>query len=281
MGSRIARLGAALVCVIGLLVSFAAAGAVAKAPRAKASVVGGTPASLTDWGFTVAVLTPNSLCTGSVISPTKVLTAAHCVSNPATMTVRSGSTLAFAGGEVHSVSGAAVNPGWNHGFIGDLAVLTLRTPTSAPAIRLASPAEDSVLTAPGARLSVAGFGARNPAPRRKPKIGVLKTAPAFVHGFCPLPTSVMCDAGGKSGLVAIRKVKRKKRKRSIQRTICAGDSGGPMVAATAAGLRQVGVAEATAAPPKHSAFGFVWCGLKGFPAIHTRTASWLSFVLGS
>ncbi|HEY1238531.1 MAG TPA: trypsin-like serine protease, partial [Solirubrobacterales bacterium] len=247
----------------------------------KTSVVGGRPASLTNWGFTVAVLTPHTLCTGSVISPTKVLTAAHCVANPATMMVRSGSTSAFAGGELHSVGAAAVNPGWNHGFIGDLAVLTLRIPTSAPPIQLASPAEDSVLTGPGAVLSVAGFGARNPAPRRKPKIGVLKTAPAFVHGFCPVPTSLMCDAGGKSGLRAVRKIKGKKRKRSIQRTICAGDSGGPMVAATPAGLRQVGVAEATAAPPKRSAFGFVWCGLKGFPALHTRVASWLSFVQGS
>jgi hypothetical protein len=54
-----------------------------------------------------------------------------------------------------------------------------------------------------------------------------------------------------------------------------------MIAATPAGPRQVGVAEATAAPPKRSEFGFVWCGLKGFPAIHTRVASWLSFIQGS
>jgi secreted trypsin-like serine protease len=157
-------------------------------------------------------------------------------------------------------------------------VLTLSTPTSAPAIQLASTTEDSALTKPGAAVSVAGFGARNPAPRRKPKIGLLTAATVFVHGFCPLPTSLVCDAGGRSGLVAIRKIKGKKRKRSIQRTVCSGDSGGPMVAASPAGLRLVGVAEATAAPPKRSAFGFVWCGLKGFPAIHTRVASWLSFI---
>ncbi len=281
MPSRTARAVVALVCATGLLVSVAAGSAAAKGPRARASVVGGTPASLSDWGFTAAVVTPHTLCTGSVLSPTKVLTAAHCTASPSTMTVRTNSSLAFAGGDVHAVSAVTINPGWNHGFIGDLAVLTLRNPTTAPAIQLASVTEDSALTSPGAALSVAGFGARNPAPQRKAKIGLLTAAQVFVHGFCPLPTSVMCDAGGKSGLIAIRKFKGKVRKRPIQRTVCSGDSGGPTVAATPEGLRQVGVAEATASPPKRSAFGFVWCGLKGFPAIHTRVASWLSFIQGS
>jgi hypothetical protein len=54
-----------------------------------------------------------------------------------------------------------------------------------------------------------------------------------------------------------------------------------MIAAGPAGPRLVGVAEATAAPPKRSAFGFVWCGLKGFPGLHTRVASWLSFIDGT
>jgi secreted trypsin-like serine protease len=277
ISSRAARLAVALICAVGLL-AFTAAVSSAKAPRAKASVVGGTPASLSQWGFTAAVLTPHTLCTGSVISPTKVLTASHCVASPSTMTVRTNSSLAFAGGDVHAVTAATTNPQWNHGFIGDVAVLTLQTPTTAPAVQLATPSEDSVLTKAGTPLFVAGFGARNPAPRRKPKIGLLTSAEVFVHGFCPLPTSLICDAGGKSGLVAIRKFKGKKRKRTIQRTVCAGDSGGPMVAATPFGVRQVGIAEATASPPKHSAFGFVWCGLKGFPAIHTRVASWLGFI---
>jgi secreted trypsin-like serine protease len=280
MLTRYARVGVALICAAGLL-AFTAAGSAAKGPRASASVIGGTPASLSDWGFTAAVLTPHTLCTGSVISPTKVLTASHCVGAASTMAVRTNSSSAFAGGDLHPVSAVAMNPGWNHGFLGDVAVLTLSTPTTAPPIQLASTTEDPTLTRPGTVLSVAGFGARNPAPRRKPKIGLLTTAQVSVHGFCPVPASLICDAGRKSGLIAIRKINGKVRKRPIQRTVCSGDSGGPMVAQSPAGVRQVGIAEATAAPPKHSAFGFVWCGLKGFPAIHTRVASWLGFISGS
>jgi secreted trypsin-like serine protease len=281
MLSRTGRVGVALVCALGLGASFLAGTATAKGPRAQASVIGGSPASLSDWGFTVAVLTPHTLCTGSVISPTKVLTAAHCVGSAPTMTVRSNSVLAFSGGDVHGVTSVAVNPAWNRGFLGDLAVLTLRDPTSAPMIQIADATEDSTLTAPGAAVSVAGFGARNPAVIGKPKIGLLTEAQVSVHGFCPLPSSVLCDAGGRSGLIAIRKIKWRKLRRPIQKTVCSGDSGGPMVASTPAGLRLVGVAEATAAPPKRTAFGFVYCGLKGFPAIHTRVAAWLSFIQGS
>jgi secreted trypsin-like serine protease len=280
MPPRTTRACLASICALGLI-ALTAGPAGANGPRAKTSIVGGTPASLSNWGFTAAVVTPHTLCTGSVLSPTKVLTAAHCTASPSAMAVRTNSTAAFAGGDVHGVSAVAVNPAWTRSFVGDLAVLTLGTPTTAPAVQLASAAEDSTLTAPGAALSVAGFGARYPSPIRKPKIGLLTAAQVFVHGFCPLPTSLLCDAGGRSGLVAFTRIGRKVRHRSVQRTVCAGDSGGPMVAATPSGLRLVGVAEATSSPPKRSPFGFVYCGLKGFPAIHTRVASWLSFIQGS
>jgi secreted trypsin-like serine protease len=278
MPSRIARLAVALVCAAGLLASSLVGTAAAKDARARTSVVGGAPASLTSWGFTAAVLTTHTLCTGSVLSPTKVLTAAHCVSSPSSMTVRTNSTSAFIGGDVHAVSSIAVNPAWARGFTGDLAVLTLQSPTAAPAIRLPTASEDPALTRPGSLVSVAGFGARNPTPTRKPKIGLLMATTVTMRGFCPLPVSLMCDSGGKSGLVAISRVKHKVRRRTVQRTVCAGDSGGPMVAATASGPTLIGVAEATAAPPKRSPFGFVYCGLKGYPGIHTRVASWLGFI---
>src|SRR5215213_5949659 len=169
MRSRIASVGAVAACVAALTGALFA-GLADASPRAGKSVIGGTPANVDQWSFAAAVLTPTSLCTGTVISSTRVLTAAHCVGNPVTMTVRTKSTSAFAGGETLGVSGVAFAPGFAHSFENDLAVLTLKTPTTATPIQLASAAEDAAYTQPGATLSEAGFGNRNPLIVGKPKI---------------------------------------------------------------------------------------------------------------
>ena len=49
---------------------------------------------------------------------------------------RTNSTSAFGGGQASLVSSASFAPGYAHGIENDLAVLTLRTPTTAPAIQL-------------------------------------------------------------------------------------------------------------------------------------------------
>jgi secreted trypsin-like serine protease len=277
MLSRIARVGSVVICAAGLICVAAAGTAAAKAPRARSSVIGGTAADLQQWGFTAAVLTPTSLCSGSVLSATRVLTTAHCVGNPATMTVRTGSSSAFFGGEAHGVTSIAIAPGWARGFQSDLAVLTLSYPTSSPAVPLASAAEDASYTQPGAPLSVAGFGTRNPVSFGKSKVGVLRVANVAARR-CPLPAWAICDAGGKSGLVAFRRIKRRIKHHPVMRTICSGDSGGPLVATTPAGPRLVGIAEASSSPRKRNPFSFVRCGLKGYPSLHTRAYSYADFI---
>ncbi len=261
-------LGAALVVV---------AGSAAAAPRAGKSVIGGQPADVSQWQFIASVESGSSLCTGSVIGPTSVLTAAHCVvGGPTQLTVRTGSASAFSGGEPHGVSSASIAPGWQ-GLVNDLAILTLTEPTSAPPVELASKEEDAVYTRPGTVLSIAGFGRRNPSLRGKPRLGVLTAAQVFAHGFCPLPSWAICDAGGRSGRV-FRRIKGRMRKRPLQTVVCSGDSGGPLVASTPAGPRLVGVAEAGLRPSRRSPFGFVRCGLKGYPSLHTRVAEFLDFL---
>jgi secreted trypsin-like serine protease len=276
MASRIARVGGVALCAAALIVPFAAATAEAS-PRAGKSVIGGTAATVEQWPFAAAVLTPTTLCTGTVISPTRVLTAGHCVGNPLTMVVRTGSTSAFFGGEALGVSSVAFAPGFAHTFENDLAILTLKTPTTATPIQLASASEDAAYTQPGATLSAAGFGNRNPLIIGKPQIGLL-TATNVSARFCPLPPWAICDSGRRVGFAA-RRIKRKIKRRTVKASICSGDSGGPLVANTPAGPRLVGTAEASTAPPtKRNPFFFVICGLKGFPSVHTRSFLYHDFI---
>jgi secreted trypsin-like serine protease len=268
-------------------------GAVAKAGAsslAHKSVIPGPfarTANLAEWQFTVAVRSPRGLCTGVVVGPTKVLTAAHCLSAPRAMSVLANQvSLWSAGGETLGVQGVATAPDWTdrglglarRGFENDLAVLTLSAATTAPPIRLATPDEDAAYTGINSRLEVAGYGVRNPFKWGKPKFGVLTASSAFVTGNgCSrvyVPATMICDAGPRSKWV----VSSGRKRRSVQSVPCSGDSGGPMVARTAAGPVLVGIMEAAASPRKSGRFYGVLCGLRGYNSIHTRVAVYLSFV---
>ena len=276
MRRRIAHPCAVLVACLAL--SVAAAG-VQAAPAAHKSIVGGTPADPSQFPYVAAVETRHSLCTGSVISPTHVLTAAHCIEADASgLTVRIGSATAFSGGEPHAVSAVAIHPGWAHSLQSDLAVLALSQPTSAPPIPLATRDQDAMLTRPGAPLTAAGYGRRSPWAKGKPKVGLLTSTQVAAHGFCPLPHWIMCDAGGRSGLIAHAKIKGRLRKRPVMKTVCSGDSGGPLIATTPTGPVLVGVAEASLSTSRRSPWGYVYCGLKGAPSLHTRVSEYLDFL---
>jgi secreted trypsin-like serine protease len=263
-------------CASALIVGLVG-GAAQASPRAGKSVIGGTAASIEQWPFVAAVLTPTTLCTGTVIAPTKVLTAGHCVGNPLTMVVRTNSSSAFTGGLLTGVESVAFAPGFNHTFENDLAILTLKGPTTAPPIQLASAEEDASFTHPGAPLSEAGFGNRNPLLIGKPRIGLL-TQTNVAAKFCPLPPWAICDSGKRVG-TAFRRIGRKLKRRPVISSVCSGDSGGPLVANTPQGPRLVGTAEASTAPPsKRNPFFFVICGLKGYPSVHTRSLLYSDFI---
>ena len=265
-----------LLLVLGLVVQPASA-----APVATKSVIPGRHthvANLADWEFTVAVRSPEGDCTGVVIAPTKVLTAAHCLyAPPAAMYVIAKQISFWSGGGERIPVQSFATPGYANGLTNDLAVLTLASPTTAPAIPLATPAQEAAYTQINTRLEVAGFGVRNPFYRGKQKYGVLVAGPAFVRWTGCGPNFngalLICDTGPRSKWVVLSGHK----VRSIQSVPCFGDSGGPLVVETSSGPLLVGIAESVSSQ-RIGRFTGVLCGLHGYNPIHTRVSPYLGFI---
>lgn len=142
-------------------------------PGAQASIINGDPASIAQFPSLAFVAAKNKFsCTGTVIAPRVVLTAAHCVEDlevggftaPREYTVITGRSNPKQAGSGNSlrVSETHVFPNFDPGTAyGDAALLVLATPTPAPPIALAT-AADAALYAGGAGVLLAGWGLTSP-----------------------------------------------------------------------------------------------------------------------
>jgi trypsin len=242
------------------------------APRAHTSIVGGTSANGAQWPYIVAIFRKGHMhCTGSVIAPTRVLTAAHCihgfnlgnfqviVGRPDLRNPSAGQTLSVASGRVH--------PDFEQTALHDIGVLDLAQPTSAQPIALASPEQNGATTFPRAALRVAGYGATKPlgvhlSPFLKSTIELVRTDRRCLKAYTRdlfAPGSMICALGPK---------RKKPGRFKIHTSACAGDSGGPLVADTSAGPIEVGTVS----------FGGSLCGLPAAPTVYSRVSSSLDFI---
>lgn len=262
---------AALVCAsaLGACVLPSAAAAT---PRARASVVGGGRADPGQWPFAVAIFRKGHMhCSGSVIGPTKVLTAGHCVAgfNLANFQVIIGRpTLRDAAvGQAIGVTSGRVHPDFEQTGLHDVAVLNLAQPTSVTPVALATPDQNAAATPVGAQLRVAGYGATNPFGSHLS--GFLKTTieqsradsrclKAFTRDLFA-PESMICALGA---------LKKNPGRFKIHTSACSGDSGGPLVADTATGPIEVGTVS----------YGGALCGLPAAPTVYSRVSSSLDFI---
>jgi len=261
----------ALACAAALSAGVASSSATA-APRARPSIIGGKAANPSQWTYAVAIYRKGHLhCGGSVISPTRVLTAAHCVFglNLANFAVianrpdlRSGTT-----GEVLGVASARVHPDYESTGLHDVAVLNLTRPTTAVPIGLTSTADDIASTHVGGLLRVAGWGAQNPLGLRLSPIlrkttervrNARRCLKAYTRDIFD-PTLMICALG--------KRLKRSRRP-SIHTSACTGDSGGALVADTPAGPRQVGIVS----------YGGPLCGVAAAPTVYARVSASLDFI---
>jgi trypsin len=206
-------------------------------PAAQASIVGGRAGSIAEFPFLSFIEAQEGkhgfACTGTVVAPRVVLTAAHCVESLDHGGLTPANQYALATGvtspeeaqaeNIFHITEAHVFPGFDPGTLhGDAGILILDRPTSAPVVPLAG-ADDAALYAGGTTVQLAGWGLTRAKAKKEPRglrtTSMVVETPSFckaktrVYGNPFSPTAQMCTLdlpSRKSGG-------------------CFGDSGGPTI----------------------------------------------------
>ena len=223
------------------------------APRTAAApsrprIIGGYGAVQGDWGFMAFILhvdangNPDFMCDGTVVAPNVVLTAGHCAVDETTGATLDASGFGVVTGtldwtnaaqrQLSLVSQVIVNPAYDPAIAEttDAALLVLSTPTTAPAIPLATSA-DAYLEQAGTPAYVAGWG---DVYSGGGDVAPLQWAPTVVQrpGYCALVDPYF---DGSAELCTVNPP-------TDDTGTCNGDSGGPLAAFGPSGeLVEIGV----------------------------------------
>jgi secreted trypsin-like serine protease len=268
--------GAAFLCA--LLATALAPVAAQAGAAAQASIVGGKIAAIADFPSLAFIQagdkqTGGFQCTGTVIAPRVILTAAHCVEDldaggltpPGEYQVVTGlaDPHQATGGEVLRVVSTHVLPQFDPGLLhSDAGILILATPTAAPAIPLAT-ATDAALYEGGASVQVAGWGLQHSDATAEPRRLRSATTQVQSPSSCKRKTQPY-DPDYSTALQLCATAPP-----AHEIGDCFGDSGGPVIAGRADGTPvEIGIASVVAPG----------CDTR-LPNIFTRTdalASWAS-----
>jgi secreted trypsin-like serine protease len=187
---RVCRRLLSVVLGTTLATGFINASAQTRASEVKPDIIGGTTVSSAPWA--VQVSSSGAFCSGSIMAPQWVLTAAHCTSG--SMSVKVGDVRLGSG------TGARVTQNYTHG---DTALLHLDHAVNTTYVRLAD--SDPPV---GGITDIYGWGGT--CFGNCPLAPILKTATTRVTGFSDSPEGHVINATQVSGIAYY------------------GDSGGPM-----------------------------------------------------
>lgn len=138
-----------VVSILAALVLVVTGGSVAAAAAGQPSIVGGEPAAIEDYPWTVSIFKRDGpWCGASLVAPTKLVSAAHCFrgDEEAEYTAVAGaSDLTSLDRIVSEVEEVWVHPSYRDVTRGyDVAVLTLSAPIDAPPVSLAVPGDEDL-----------------------------------------------------------------------------------------------------------------------------------------
>ncbi len=246
-------LAAGLVLLL-LMLTAVSTPAGAAVPEAVPRVIGGRKVPEGKYPFQAALLDLTrggndwnmQICGGSLIAPSWILTAAHCVeeggvvTDPSTAAIVLGRTvLRRSGGERHTVDAIYPSPKYDEGTdADDVALIHLTVPSAYTPIRVAQRPDD-VYEADGTMLTVIGWGDTIPVPPF-----VDPTHLFYPQQMMEVKVPVVSDATCKAEYSAVGEPL------VMSKTLCAGapntdacfgDSGGPLFATTPTGIVELGI----------------------------------------
>ncbi|MEV2210060.1 serine protease [Streptomyces sp. NPDC050997] len=220
-------------------------------------IVGGTTTTTTAYPFMMQITdaSQNQFCGGTLVSPTKVVTAAHCMVGETTSTVRvvGGRTyLNGTDGTVSRVSKIWVHPSYTDATNGDdVAVLTLSTSMPYTTASYVSSSQTSIYAA-GTTARVVGWGTTS---ENGSSSNQLRTATV------PTVSDTSCASSYGSDFVASDMVCAGYTSGGVD--TCQGDSGGPfLIGGVLAGITSWGEG----------------CAEAGYPGVYTRLTTFSSLV---
>jgi len=269
MTSRSRLVAAAIVVLLSALAGSLqfATPASASAPARLPAITGGTPTQISTDPWDVALIQKGTLCSGSLISPTWVITAAHCMFGvqPSDISAYVGLTNLAQRGPANqvAVAGVFVHPQWDPStYANDLALIQLQTPVAQTAnarvIPLPDAADPASWPAKGTPAIISGWGSTTATGAAS---DVLQVATVQVLGG---PADSLC---GKYGY-----------RFSSTRSICAGmptggidtcqgDSGSGLIVTLGTTPTLAGVTSAGEG-----------CAQADYPGIYTRVTTYLSWI---